>query len=139
MPTTINANTTGNAATATSATTATNIAGGAINRIAYQTSAGATSFIVAPTTASTALTWSGSAFTWAAAGGGGNTIYDSFTATASQTTFTTSTTYTSGKISVYANGVRMVNASDVTVSSGTQVVFAIGLASGTRVDLVYPA
>lgn len=65
-------------------------------------------------------------------------IYDSFTATASQTTFTTSQTYTSGKIEVYFNGVKMVNGSDVTVTSGTQVVFASGLASGSRVDLVYP-
>jgi hypothetical protein len=58
----------GNAATATSATTATNIAGGVANQIPYQTGAGATSFITAPTIASTALTWSGSAFTWATAG-----------------------------------------------------------------------
>ncbi len=65
-------------------------------------------------------------------------IYDSFTATASQTTFTTSATYTSGKIEVFFNGVKMVNGSDVTVTSGTQVVFASGLASGSVVDLVYP-
>jgi hypothetical protein len=61
----------GNAATATSATsatTATNLAGGTANQIPYQTGAGATSFVVAPTTASTALTWSGTAFTWATAG-----------------------------------------------------------------------
>lgn len=65
-------------------------------------------------------------------------IYDVFTATASQTTFTTSNTYTSGKISVYVNGVRMVNGADVTVTSGTSVVMAAGLPVGTRVDLVYP-
>jgi hypothetical protein len=65
-------------------------------------------------------------------------IYDTFTATASQTTFTTSTTYTSGKIQVFFNGVQMRNGSDVTVTSGTQVVFASGLASGSLVDLVYP-
>lgn len=65
-------------------------------------------------------------------------IYNSFTATASQTTFTTTNTYTSGKIEVYANGVKMVNGADVTVTSGTSVVFATGVASGTRVDLVYP-
>lgn len=44
--------------------TATNLAGGAANRIAYQTGAGATSFIVAPTIANTFLEWSGSAFQW---------------------------------------------------------------------------
>lgn len=65
-------------------------------------------------------------------------IYDTFTATASQTTFTTSTTYTSGKIEVYVNGVKMRNGSDVTVTSGTNVVFATGLTSGNLVDLVYP-
>lgn len=68
----------------------------------------------------------------------GKIVYDSFTATASQTTFTTSATYTSGKIDVYCNGVRMVNGADVTVTSGTQVVFATGLASGSRVDVNYP-
>jgi hypothetical protein len=55
----------GNAATAT---TATNIAAGVANQIPYQTGAGATSFIAAPTISSTTLTWNGSAFTWAAAG-----------------------------------------------------------------------
>jgi len=72
-----------------------------------------------------------------ATGSTGIVNYDIFTATASQTTFTTSASYTSGKINVFANGVRMVNGSDVTVTSGTQVVFATGLAAGTRVDLVY--
>ena len=65
-------------------------------------------------------------------------IYDTFTATASQTTFTSSTTYTSGKIEVYVNGVKMRNGSDVTVTSGTSVVFATGLAVNSLVDLVYP-
>lgn len=64
-------------------------------------------------------------------------IYDAFTATALQTTFTTSTTYTSGKIDVFCNGVRM-NGGDVTVTSGTTVVFATGLAVGSLVNLVYP-
>jgi len=65
-------------------------------------------------------------------------IYQSFTATASQTTFTPTTAYTSGKIDVFANGIKMVNGSDVTVTSGTSVVFATGVAVNTRVDLVYP-
>jgi hypothetical protein len=49
---------------ATSATTATNVAGGAANRIVYNTSAGTTNFAVAPTTSSTYLYWNGSAFAW---------------------------------------------------------------------------
>jgi hypothetical protein len=68
----------------------------------------------------------------------GKMVYDSFTATASQTTFTSSTTYTSSKIEVYCNGVKMINGSDVTVTSGTSVVFATGLAVGSLVSLVYP-
>lgn len=52
------------ATSATSATTATNIAGGAANRIAYQTGAGATGFAVAPTAANTFLKWDGTAFSW---------------------------------------------------------------------------
>lgn len=44
--------------------TATNIAGGAANRIVYNTGAGATSFVAAPTVANTYLEWSGAAFQW---------------------------------------------------------------------------
>jgi hypothetical protein len=91
----------GNAATATSATTATNLASGTANQIPYQTGAGATSFITAPSTASTALTWSGSAFTWATAGTA-VTISDDTTTNATRyplfanaTTGTVSTEYVS--------------------------------------------
>jgi hypothetical protein len=34
--------------------------------------------------------------------------------------------------------VKVVNGTDVTVTSGTAVVFGTGLAVNTRVDLVYP-
>ena len=68
----------------------------------------------------------------------GKMIYQSFTATASQTTFTPTISYVASKIEVFANGVKMVNGSDVTVTSGTSVVFATGLAVGTLVDVVYP-
>jgi hypothetical protein len=52
------------AGNATTATTATNVAGGAANRILYQTSAGVTNFAVAPTVSSTYLYWNGSALAW---------------------------------------------------------------------------
>jgi hypothetical protein len=61
---TLNQNTTGSAA---SATTATNIAAGAANQIPRQSGAGTTTFIAAPTTASTFLSWDGSAFAWTTA------------------------------------------------------------------------
>jgi hypothetical protein len=65
-------------------------------------------------------------------------IYDNFTATASQTTFTPSQTYTSGKIQVLVNGVMMINGADVTVTSGTSVVMASALSLNDRVTLIYP-
>jgi len=65
-------------------------------------------------------------------------IYDNFTATASQTTFTPSQTYTSGKIQVLVNGVMMINGVDVTVTSGTSVVMTTGLTVNDRVTLIYP-
>jgi hypothetical protein len=68
----------------------------------------------------------------------GKMIYDTFTATASQTSFTTSQTYTSGKIEVFVNGCKFRNGTDVTVTSGTAVVMATGLTSNDLVDLVYP-
>ena len=49
---------------ATTATTATNVAGGAANRILYQSSSGTTAFATAPTTSSTYLYWNGSALAW---------------------------------------------------------------------------
>jgi len=60
---TITAALTGNASTAT---TATNVASGAANQIVFNTASSTTSFVVAPTTGSTFLSWSGSAFAWSA-------------------------------------------------------------------------
>jgi fibronectin-binding autotransporter adhesin len=63
----------GNAATATSAT---NVAGGTANQLVYNTGAGVTSFVTAPTVSSTFLKWTGSAFTWDSAGAGTVTSVD---------------------------------------------------------------
>ena len=71
-------------------------------------------------------------------GGVSDIVYDDFLATSGQTSFTTSQTYTSGKIEVFVNGVKMRNGTDVTVTSGTAVVFATGLTLNDEVDLVYP-
>jgi hypothetical protein len=49
---------------ATTATTATNLAGGAANRIAFQTGAGTTSFVAAPTTGGDVVSWNGSSIVW---------------------------------------------------------------------------
>jgi hypothetical protein len=52
------------AGNATTATTATNVAGGAANRIVYNTAAGTTAFIAAPTASGDFLSWNGSAFAY---------------------------------------------------------------------------
>jgi hypothetical protein len=52
------------------ASSATNLASGTANQIPYQTGAGATSFITAPSTPSTYLSWNGTAFAWATVSGG---------------------------------------------------------------------
>ena len=54
------------AAISGNATSATNVAGGAANRIVFNTGAAATSFIVAPTASGQVLNWNGSAFTYVA-------------------------------------------------------------------------
>lgn len=46
--------------------TATNLAGGTANQVAYQTGAGATSFVAAPVTAGNALLWDGTNLVWGA-------------------------------------------------------------------------
>jgi hypothetical protein len=57
-----------------------------------------------------------------------------YTATASQTTF--SITYNVGSIDVYRNGVKQINGTDFTATNGTSVVFASGLPAGDIVDMV---
>jgi hypothetical protein len=136
----------GNAATATSATsatTATNLAGGTANQIPYQTGAGATSFISAPTTGSTALTWNGSAFTWATAGTN-VTISDDTTTNATRyplfadaTTGTVSTEYVSSTKLNYnpSKGefkTPAVIASNGIVLNGTTVSASYTIASGNN-------
>lgn len=63
------------------------------------------------------------------------------TATAGQTSVTVgddgrSIAYTPQQVDVYLNGAKQVNGSDVTVSSGTAIVFASGLIAGDVVDVV---
>jgi hypothetical protein len=58
---------------------ATNVSGGAANRIVYQTGAGATSFVTAPTVTDTYLKWDGAAFTWVTIAAGGVTSFNTRT------------------------------------------------------------
>tara|TARA_R110000822_G_scaffold92140_1_gene212079 strand:- start:81 stop:1142 length:1062 start_codon:yes stop_codon:yes gene_type:complete len=69
----------------------------------------------------------------------GNTAYrtaQDFTATASQTTFTTAGTYTVGFVDVYRNGARL-GAADFTATDTTTVVLGTACTSGDLVTVVY--
>ena len=55
----------------TNSTNTTNVLGGAANQIVYNTGSGATSFITAPSSASTYLGWNGSSFVWGIPSGTG--------------------------------------------------------------------
>lgn len=81
---------------------------------------------------------------WAAAGStvNGTSARFTYNITGTPTTVTGSDAngntlaYDAGFIDVYLNGVKQVNGTDVTVTSGTSVVFASALANGDVVDIV---
>jgi hypothetical protein len=126
---------------ATSATTATNIAGGTANQILFQSGAGSTTFVTAPTVTDTFLKWNGSAFVWDVSGGGGGVT--SVTASAplassggatpniSLGTVTTAnggtglTTYTAGDLLYYATGTAL---SKLGIGASTYILTSSGTA-----------
>jgi hypothetical protein len=127
---------------ANAATTATNLASGAANQIAYQTGSGATSFITAPTTSSTYLSWNGTTFAWAAAGGGTTTnaltINNSGSGAASGTTFDGSVARTIsyntvGAPSTIGTGATGTWSIDITGSAG----YAAAISGGGTNRIVY--
>lgn len=63
-------------------------------------------------------------------------ITTTFTATASQTTFTPSSGYSLGLVDVFLNGVKLVATTDFTATNGTTVVLVSGAASGDTVETV---
>ena len=81
---------------------------------------------------------------WAAAGStvNGTSARFKYTASANQTTFTgtddngNTLAYDAGFIDVYLNGVKLVNGTDVTVTSGTSVVLATGATQADLIDIV---
>lgn len=81
---------------------------------------------------------------WQSAGStvNGTSARFTYTATSNQTTFTgtdsngNTLAYDAGFVDVYMNGVKLVNGTDVTVTSGTSVVLASGAATGDIIDIV---
>jgi len=81
---------------------------------------------------------------WAAAGStvNGTAARFKYTASANQTTFTGSDdngatlAYDAGFIDIYLNGAKLVNGTDVTVTSGTSAVLASGATAGDIISIV---
>tara|TARA_B100000212_G_scaffold50249_1_gene32511 strand:- start:2381 stop:4228 length:1848 start_codon:yes stop_codon:yes gene_type:complete len=98
-------------------------------------SAGDLSYV---TSASKLRVYNGSS--WEDAGSATNGTVDrhSYVATANQTTFpaTGSISYNPNFVDVYLNGIKLVNGTDVTVSSGSNIVLATGAAVNDTVDVV---
>ena len=62
-------------------------------------------------------------------------VYQQFTATNNQTTFTMSNGYVPGQVDVFADGIHLVNGVDVNVSSGSTVVLSAGVPNNTIVEV----
>ena len=81
---------------------------------------------------------------WSAAGStiNGTSARFNYVATANQTTFTGSDAagntlaYDAGFVDVYLNGSKLLNGTDVTVTSGTSIVLASGATVGDIIDIV---
>jgi len=61
---------------------------------------------------------------------------ESFIATANQTSFTISGGYSPGMVDVYYNGIKLVNGTDVDVSTGLSIVLSDPASNGAIVDIV---
>ena len=59
-----------------------------------------------------------------------------FTATANQSIFTVLGGYTAGQIDVYYNGVKLINGTEVSISSGSNVILTTGASSGAIIEVV---
>jgi hypothetical protein len=104
--------------------TATNIAAGTNLQIPYNTGAGSTSFIVAPTVTSTYLQYDGTGFAWATVAAGTSLSNDTSTASfvyplfAAATSGTASTVYTGNAKLLYKPSTGEFQASELAASNG---------------------
>jgi hypothetical protein len=111
---------------ATSATTATNLAGGAANRIAYQTSAGISAFITAPTASNQVLNWNGSAFTWSAGTISGVALGSNLNALTAGTYLTSAGTYDGSTARTFAVDATTTNTASKVVARDASGNFSAG-------------
>lgn len=86
------------------------------------------------TTANTMKVYGSSGFQNAGSSVNGTAERSTYTATAGQTSF--AATYDAGYVDVYLNGVKLIDGTDFTATSGTAVVLASGAALNDTVDIV---
>jgi hypothetical protein len=94
------------------------------------------------TTSNTMKVYSSGGFINAGSSVNGTANRFKYTATASQTTFTgadangNTLAYDAGFLDVYLNGIKLVNGSDFTASSGTSIVLAIGASASDILEVI---
>jgi len=118
----------GNAATATSAT---NIAGGANLQIPYNTGAGATSFITAPTIPTTYLQYNGTGFIWTTAAGGSGTVTSVAASVPSFLSISGSPITTAGTLAISYSGTALPVANGGTGLTSTPANGALNIGNGS--------
>lgn len=115
---------------ATSATTATNLAGGAANQIAFQSGAGATGFVPAPTLSGQAVTWNGSSIAWGTVGDVTLTGVQTLTNKTLQSYSETVTTVGAVSASTYNIDLSLSNIFDITLGNNVTFTFTNPPSSG---------
>ena len=86
------------------------------------------------TTANLMKVYDGSSWVDAGSAVNGTAERNVYTATSGQTTFTA--IYDVGFVDVYLNGVKLINGTDFTATSGTSIVLTTGATAGDSVDIV---
>jgi hypothetical protein len=86
------------------------------------------------TTTDLMMVYTGSAWTLAGSAVNGTVERQSYSATASQTTF--AVTYDVGFVDVWLNGVKLLSGTDFTASSGSDIVLAVGATALDVVDIL---
>ena len=97
-------------------------------------------FPASPTTGQTYASgnqvWVYNGAAWASSYQNSGYVRQSFTASSGQTSFTVANGYLANLVDVYQNGVKLVNGTDVTVTSGSTVNLAVGATTGDIIEVI---
>ena len=121
------------------AASATNVAGGAANRIVYNTGSGASDFLVAPTVTDTFLKWNGSAFVWTTAVTAAVTSFSAGSTGLTPNTGTTGDITLAGTLAAANGGTGLTavgTSGNVLTSNGTNWTSATPAAGVTTDDVI---